>query len=151
MNEGTQPTQSRRKALVDILKPWGGEVWERAKEKYWETRESRREALIKEVAGDGIAKAKDDILALRDRIRAAEDALGALGFELDDEGKLELASRGSRLARTIQRRLDAEVGTPDEALTRPFADARVKLLLAASAGEVDKIIEPLLNFEVKVK
>jgi hypothetical protein len=35
-----------------------------------------------------------------------------------------------------------------ESLTRPFEAARIKLLLVASAEEAEKIVEPLLNFEV---
>jgi hypothetical protein len=47
--------------------------------------------------------------------------------------------------------LDAEVGTKDEVLTRAFGAARTKLLLIASAEEAEKIVEPLLSFEVAVK
>jgi hypothetical protein len=150
MNEGTQLTQPQRKALVDMLKPWG-DVWERAKKRYEATRDSRTEAIIQEVAGDGIAKAKDSVLALRNQTQAAEDELRTIGFELDSEGSLSLVSRSSRISRTIESRLDAEVGTQDAVLTRPFDEARIKLLLVASAEEAEKIIEPLLNFEVKVK
>ena|SRR5579864_9510957 len=151
MNGETQQlTQPQRKALADILKEWGN-VWSRANTKYEETRTSRKEAIIQEVAGDGITKAKDNILSLRAKVQAAEDELKQLGFELDDEDQLDLVSSSSRLARTIERRLDAEVGTKHEVLTRPFDTARIKLLLVASAEEAEKIVEPLLNFEVKVK
>jgi|SRR5579864_6744042 len=150
MNEETQLTQPQRKALADMFKEWG-DVWSRAQRKYEETRTSRKEAIIREVAGDGITKAKDSILSLRSKVQAAEDELGQLGFELDDDGVLDLTSSRSRLGRTIERRLDAEVGTKDEVLTRPFDAARIKLLLVASAEEAEKIVEPLLNFEVAVK
>ena len=36
------------------------------------------------------AKAKDNILALRTKVQAAEDELRQLGFVLDDEGMLDL-------------------------------------------------------------
>ena len=151
MNEvTTQLTQPQRKALGEMLKPWG-DVWERAKKKYEETRESRKEAIIKEVAGNGITKAKDGILALRSKIRAAEEDLNALGFELDSESVLDVVSRSSRIARSIESRLDAEVGTRDAVLTRPFDEARIKLLLVASAEDAEKIVAPLLDFEVTVK
>lgn len=151
MNGETQQlTQPQRKALADMLRQYG-DVWSRAQRKYEETRTSRKEAIVREVAGEGLTKAKDNALSLRAKAQAAEDELKQLGFELDDEGALDLISGSSRLARTIERRLDAEVGTKDEVLTRPFDSARVKLLLVASAEEAEKIVEPLLNFEVTVK
>jgi hypothetical protein len=151
MNEtATQLTQPQRKALSDLLRDWG-DVWNRAKAKYEEARASRKEAIIQEVAGNGIAKTKDNILALRAKIRSAEDELRQLGFELDDDGELDLISRSSHIAETIEQRLDAEVGTKDAVFTRAFDNARVKLLLVATAEEAEQIVEPLLKFEVKVK
>jgi hypothetical protein len=151
MNGETQQfTQPQRKALSDLLKEWG-DVWSRAQRKFEGTRTSRKEAIIREVAGDGITKAKENLLSLRAKVQVAEDELRQLGFELDDDGVLDLISSSSRLAKTIERRLDAEVGTKDEVLTRPFDAARIKLLLVASAEEAEKIVEPLLNFEVAVK
>jgi hypothetical protein len=64
-------------------------------------------------------------------VQAAEDELRQLGFELDGDEVLDLTSSSSRLARTIERRLDAEVGTKDEVLTRASGTARIKLLLVA--------------------
>jgi len=151
MNEtSTQLTQPQRKALSDMLKEWG-DVWNRACKKYETARNSRRESIIRELAGDGVAKTKDSILALRTKLRVAEDELTHLGFELDSDGKLDLVSRSSRFADALRTRLDAEVGTKDEVLVRAFDTARVKLLLVATAEEAEKIVEPLLNFEVKVK
>jgi hypothetical protein len=151
MNGETQElTQPQRKALADMLKQWG-DVWSRAQKKYEETRSSRKEAIIREVVGDEIIKAKDSILSLRTKVQAAEDELRQLGFEVDGDEVLDLTSSSSRLARTIERRLDAEVGTKDEVLTRAFDTARIKLLLVASAEEAEKIVVPLLNFEVAVK
>jgi hypothetical protein len=150
MNGETQQlTQPQRKALTDMLKEWG-DVWKRAQNEYEETRTSRKEMIIREVAGDEISKTNDSILSLRAKVQAAEDDLKQLGFELDGEGALDLVSSSSRLARTIERRLDAEVGTKDEVLTRSFNTARIKLLLVPSAEEAEKIVEPLLNFEVAV-
>ena len=151
MNGETQQlTQPQRNALAEMLKEWG-DVWNRAQKKYEETRTSRKEAIIREVAGDGIIKAKDNIVSLRNKMQAAEDELRQLGFELDGDEVLDLTSSSSRLARSIERRLDAEVGTKDEVLTRSFNTARIKLLLVPSAEEAEKIVEPLLNFEVAVK
>ena len=124
---------------------------EQGSEKVRETSYRGNEAIIRELAGDGVAKAKDNILALRTKVQAAEDELRKLGFVLDDEGMLDLISSSSRLERTIERRLDAEVGTKDRVLTRAFDAARIKLLLVANAEEADKIVEPLLNFEMTVK
>lgn len=151
MNEtSTQLTQPQRKALSDMLKEWG-DVWNRASKKYDSARNSRKESIIRELAGDGVAKTKDSILALRTKLQVAEDELTHLGFELDSGGSLDLVSGSSRFGDALRTRLDAEVGTKDEVLTRAFDTARVKLLLVATAEEAEKIVEPLLNFEVKVK
>lgn len=133
-----------------MLKEWG-DVWNSAQKKYEETCTSRKDAIIREDAGDGIIMAKDNIVSLRTKMQAAEDELRQLGFELDGDQVLDLTSSRSRLARTIERRLDAEVGTKDEVLTRAFGTARIKLLLVATAEEAEKIVEPLFNFEVAVK
>lgn len=152
MNEvTTQLTQPQRKALVEMIAKYSGDVWDRAKDKYEHARASRKEAVIREVAGDGVTKAKDTLRSLRVKIKAAEDALGQFGFELDDDGDLELTSRSSRLGKTVEERLDAEVGSRKQVLEQPFERARVKLLLAVTAEEAERIVEPLLNFEVNVK
>jgi hypothetical protein len=146
----TQLTQPQRKALAETICKYG-DVWDRARDRYEAARASRKEAIIRQVAGDGITKAKDNILLLRAKIESAEDELRKLGFELDSDGTLEVASRSSRLAKTIEERLDAEVGARKQALDQTFERARVKLLLAATAEEAEQIVEPLLNFEVTVK
>jgi hypothetical protein len=150
MNEEKQLTQPQRKALADMLKEWGN-VWRRAEKQYETARTLRKEAIIGEAAGDGIVKAKDGILSLRGKLQAAEDELKQLGFEVDYEGALDLASSSSRVAKSIEKRLDAEVGTKDDVLNRRFETARIKLLLVASAEEAEKIVESLLDFEVAVK
>jgi hypothetical protein len=132
-----------------MLKEWG-DVWNSAQKKYEETRTSRKEAIIREVAGYGIIEATDNIVSLRTETQVAEDELRQLGFELDGDQVLDLTSSSSRLAWTIERRLDAEVGTK-EVLTPAFGTARIKLLVVASAEEAEKIVEPLFNFEVAVK
>src|ERR1035437_198395 len=150
MNEATQLTQPQRKALGDMLKPWG-DVWERAKKQYEKARDSRKGKIITEVAGDEAMKTKDKVLELRSQTEAAEHELRVVGFEVDTDGTMDLVSHDSRKARTIEDRLDAEVGNQDAVLARPFDEARIKLLLVASAEDAEEIVAPLLNFEVKVK
>jgi len=127
-------------------------VWIRAQKKYEETRTLRKEAIIREVAGDGVMKAKDALIALQVKVQAAEEELSRMGFAIDDDDDaLHVVSYGSRLYKTIEKRLDQEVGTKEDVLTQAFASARVKLSLVATAEEAQQIVEPLLNFEVKVK
>ena len=75
--------------------------------------------------------------------RLMADKLRQLGFDVDGDDVLDLTSSSSRLARTVERRFDAEVGTKDEVLTRAFDTTRIKLSLVASAEEAEKIVEPL--------
>ena len=97
-------------------------------------------------------KAKDALIALQVKVQAAEEELSRMGFAIDDDDDaLHVVSYGSRLYKTIEKRLDQEVGTKEDVLTQAFASARVKLSLVATAEEAQQIVEPLLNFEVKVK
>ena len=115
-------------------------MWNRAQKKYEEARTSRKEAIIREVAGDGIAKVKDNILALRTKVQAAEDELRQLGFVLDDEGVLDLIASSSRLERTIESRLNVEVGTKDQVHAVGFAPAGVHVT-SSNSGRATLTVE----------
>jgi hypothetical protein len=72
MEKHKRLTQPQRNAPAEMLKEWG-DVWNRAQKKYEETRTLRKEAIIREVAGDGITKAKDNIVSSRTKMQVAED------------------------------------------------------------------------------
>jgi hypothetical protein len=169
MKEGTaQFTQSQRTALLNLIAcNYGGEIWNRARSKYDEIRDSLEESLIKEwvqkySAKDLIdsvhqlraqaAKAERDLEKARTAVSEAEASLAKVGFDLSDDGSVTLSRRApGSIMSDLEKRLDKELGTKEQVLAKPFDLARLKLLTVATAEEAEKIVEPLLNFEVKAK
>ncbi len=158
MNEATLTTP-QRKALVDMLAmdDWKDCLWRSAKKQYEETRNSKKLALVRQTAKKEITDLIDSILSGRERKSAIEDELNdferrlsKLGFSLDDEGEMSINS-SSPLRKVIDKRLDDELGTTDEVLTRRFEAAKFKLWTVPTAEEAERILEPFLNFQLKVK
>jgi hypothetical protein len=115
---------------------------------------------------NGVKSSIDGLHQLREQVQTAqrqldeatsavsdsEKRLAVLGFELEDDGSITLSRRApDALKSSIEKRLDKALGTKEQVLTRPFTAARLKLLTVATAEEAEKIVEPLLNFEVTVK
>jgi hypothetical protein len=145
-------SDSQRTALEKkLLANYTGDIWEKARDKYYEARSLRKQVLIKESLPDDVQKMADGIIALRAKLVPLEEDFSAKGFKFDDDGDIEILHEERRFGKTIEKQLDSELGTLEEVVTRPFALARVKILLVATAEEAEKIIEPLLNFEVQAK
>ena len=168
MTEATQLTQPQRKALVEMISDgYSCPIWCRAKKQYDETRDSLLRSFVQEmVQKNGATGSIDSLHQLREQVRTvqrqldeatsaasdSEKSLGALGFELEEDGSITLSLRApDSLKSSLEKRLDKALGTKEQVLTRPFAAARLKLLTVATAEEAEKIVEPLLNFEVIVK
>ena len=107
--------------------------------------------MIKELMPDDVRKLAADIVSLKDKLETLESQLSERRFSIDSDNEIEVLDSNKRFAGALERRLDEELGTSEEVLTRPFETAQVKLLTVATAEEAEKIVEPLLNFEVKVK
>jgi hypothetical protein len=161
MKEPTQLTQPQRKALVDMLVEthYDG-IWSRARRQYEAVRDSLKETLIKDwVQKYGVKDSIDNINQLRSKARRAEhdlkeaeEKLQAAGFSIADDGSVSFSRMApDSMKESLEQRIDRELGTREEVLTRPFEAARLRLLTVATADEAEKIVEPLLNFEVKVK
>jgi hypothetical protein len=169
MKEATQLTQPQRKALVDMITmSYSGEIWSRAKNKYEEIRSALEQSLVKELSEknervkpliaavhryrEEVRLAEADLENSKVDLDAAEEKLVAAGFNLDSDGDLALSHlRANSLKRTVENRLDDALGTKEQVLVIPFETARLKLLTVATTEEAEKLVEPLLNFEVKVK
>jgi hypothetical protein len=168
MTEGTQLTQPQRKALVDMIsESYSCPIWCRAKEQYDETRDTLSRSFVQEMTQEnGVKSSIDGLHQLREQVQTvkrqldeatsavsdSEKRLAALGFELEDDGSITLSRRApDALKSSIEKRLDKALGTKEQVLTRPFTAARLKLLTVATPEEAEKIVEPLLNFEVTVK
>jgi hypothetical protein len=169
MKDTVQLTQPQRKALVDMIAiGYNCDIWDRARKKYDETRDSLKGVFVREMATkiDGTKELIQSILDLRMHVRKAEqhrestkvdlDAseykLKAVGFYISGDGEPTISSWAPEsLKLSIDKKVDKELGTKEQVLTVPFETARLKLLTVATAEEAAKIVEPLLNFEVKAK
>ena len=145
-------SDSQRTALEKkLVTNYSGDIWGKARDKYSEARSSRRQALIKETLPDDARKMAHGIIALRSKLVPLKEDFSAKGFKVDDDGDIEILHEERSFGKTIEKQLDSELGTLEEVVTRPFDLARVKILLVTTAEEAEKIIEPLLNFDVKAK
>jgi hypothetical protein len=149
-DEGTL-SDSRRTAFEKMLAAsYSNPVWERAKNKYDRVRRSRKQELIRSSLPAEAKKLVGEIESLRAELEPLEGKLRAAGFELYRDQKIEILDSAERFAEGIEKRLDQELGTSEEAVTKPFEDARAQILFVATAEEARKIVEPLLRFEVTV-
>jgi hypothetical protein len=150
-DEGTL-SDSRRTAFEKMLvTSYSNPVWERARDKYDRVRRSRKQELIRSSLPAEAKKLVAEIESLRAEIEPLEGNLWAAGFQLDNDHEIDVLHSAQRFAEGIEKRLNQELGTSEEAVTKPFEDARAQILFVATAEEARKIVEPLLDFEVKAR
>jgi hypothetical protein len=93
-----------------------------------------------------------EVKQLKAKLSAAEHQVNEAGFSVDKRGNFELNYNApDAWESSVEEEAEKEFGTQDAILERPFETARAKLLLATTVEEAEKIVEPLLTFEVKVK
>ena len=69
---------------------------------------------------------------------------------MDDEGRAEFASGSTSPFRLyLASKIGEKIGDESD-VRQSFADAQAKLLTVESADEAAKIVQPLINFAVKV-
>jgi hypothetical protein len=147
----TTLSDSRRTAFEKMLvTSYSNPVWERAKDKYDRVRRSRRQELIRSSLPAEAKKLVGEIESLRAELEPLEGKLWAAGFQLDNDHEIDIQHTEQKFAKGIEKRLDQELRTSEEAVTKPFEDARAQIFFGATAEEARKIVEPLLHFEVKV-
>jgi len=144
-------TDTQRKALLDFVRMYG-DAYDRARDAYRAARTSLTDSMIREEAGrKGWLTAINGLADLKENITHAEAELAKYGVEIDEEGHAEFASGSTSPFRlNLESKIGEKIG--DESDVRQlFADAQAKLLTVESAEEAAKIVQPLINFEVKVK
>jgi hypothetical protein len=153
MNGETKLDAAQRKALLEQLSEYHGSVYKGAKRKYSAARDSFKSLLCKKLAHEqGVDKLLVEVKQLKAKLTAAEHQINEAGFSVDDRGNFDLNYNApDAWESSVEGEVEKEFGTEDVILDRPFETARVKLLLATTVEEAEKIVEPLLNFEVKVK
>ena len=153
MKEEIKLDAAQRKALLEQLSEYGGGVSKGAKGKYCAARDSFKNLLYKKLAHEqGVDKLLTEVKQLKAKLSTAEHQTNEAGFSVDRSGNFDLNYNApDAWERSVDEEVEKEFGTQDVILERPFETARVKLVLATTVGEAEKIVEPLLNFEVKVK
>jgi hypothetical protein len=142
-------TDTQRKALLDFARLYG-DAYDRARDAYRDNRRSLVDSLIRQEAErKGWLPVIQGLADLKENITRGEAELAKYGVDLDEEGRVEFDSGStSPLRLHIESKISEKIG--DESDVRQlFADAQAKLLTVESADEAAKIVEPLINFQVK--
>lgn len=152
MKEGTQLTHPQRKALIELLGEYGG-VYKRAKNNYEETLDAAKDSIVLAIAKENGA---DQLLlqyrSLKQQAKAVETKLDEVGLDVDDKGNFSFNYHTpDSWDQRVEDELEAAFGSRKQLLDTLFETARVKLWLVTTAEEAEKIVEPLLNFEMKAK
>jgi hypothetical protein len=93
-----------------------------------------------------------EVKQLKAKLFASEHQFNEAGFSVDRRGNFDLNYNApDEWERLVEEEVEREFGTQDAIFERQFETARVKLLLATTVEDAERIVEPLLNLEVKVK
>jgi hypothetical protein len=152
-------TVPQRRALIDLLSgrnSWEDSLRKSAKAAYETIRSTRRLEMVRE-ASEKVKDLLDDLGRVRKEIKVLEEeesdtmvALNKRGFSVDSSGDITINS-GSSIRKSIEHKLDGELGTLEDVIDLPIERAKVKIWTVATAEEADNLLEPFLNFEVKSK
>jgi hypothetical protein len=143
-------TDTQRKALLDFVRVYG-DAYDRARDAYRATRVSLTDSMIREEAGrKGWLPVITKLADLKENITRTEAELAKYGVDVDEEGRAEFASGSTSPFRLhLESKIGEKIGDESD-VRQSFADAQAKLLTVESAEEAAKIVQPLINFEVKV-
>jgi hypothetical protein len=144
---------AQRKALLEQLSEYSGGVYKRAKEKHVASRDSFKNQLYTKLAHEqGADKVLAEVKQLKAKLFVSEHQLNKAGFSVDRHGNFDLNYNApDEWERSVKEEVEKAFGAQDASFERQFETARVKLLLATTVEEAEKIVEPLLNLEVTVK
>jgi hypothetical protein len=143
-------TDTQRKALLDFVRVYG-DAYDRARDAYRATRVSLTDSMIREEAGrKGWLPVITKLADLKENVTRTEAELATYGVDLDEEGRAEFASGSTSPFRLyLASKISEKIGDESD-VRQSFADAQAKLLTVESAEEAARIVQPLINFAVKV-
>ena len=143
-------TDTQRKALLDFVRVYG-DAYDRARDAYRATRVSLTDSMIREEAGrKGWLPVITKLADLKENLTRTKAELAKYGVDVDGEGRAEFTSGSTSPFRLrLASKISEKIGDESD-VRQSFADAQAKLLTVESAEEAAKIVQPLINFEVKV-
>ena len=143
-------TDTQRKALLDFVRVYG-DAYDRARDAYRATRVSLTDSMIREEAGrKGWLPVITKLADLKENVTRTEAELATYGVDLDEEGRAEFANGSTSPFRLyLASKISEKIGDESD-VRQSFADAQAKLLTVESAEEAARIVQPLINFAVKV-
>ena len=153
MKEGTKLETAHRKALTDQLSGYSGTLYARVRDKYRTTRSAFENSVCARIAREmGADKLVAEISGLKAKLEVAELKLRDSGFEIDSSGNYDITRHAPEsLRKSSTDEVEKAFGSESDVLDPLFETARLKLLLATTVEDAEKIVEPLLSFEVKVR
>lgn len=138
----SQFSLANRKQLADMLGSDYHSLRTRAKGRLQEKRTEFFNSLVKEFAEKkGALKVKAQIDATKEKLKEQQQELTLLGFYFYDDGDLRLTGdAGTSLTKTINGRVDKEVGTLD-AVDARFNSVQLAMMTVASLEDAEKLLK----------
>jgi hypothetical protein len=145
MNTNSQLTLANRKQLADLLSDRYDSLRYRTKQKFQQTEEKLRESFIRELADkNGASKVIAQITATKNELEELEDELHVLGFDLDDDGLSLRQGSDSPLYKSIEKRVEKELGTTADIDAR-FDSTMVAMMTVATLADAEKLLKSVTN------
>jgi hypothetical protein len=133
---------ANRKQLADMLADKYDGFRSKAKTKLRERRSQLRVALEKEFAEKkGALKVMAQLKVEKEKVREIERELTQLGFQIRYDDELCLTGdAGNAISKTIEARIDKEIGTLDDIDAR-FDSVQIAMMTVASLEDADKLLK----------
>ena len=133
---------ANRKQLADMLADKYDGFRSKAKTKLRERRSQLRVALEKEFAEKkGALKVMAQLKVEKEKVREIERELTQLGFQIRYDDELCLTGdAGNAISKTIEARIDKEIGTLDDIDAR-FDSVQIAMMTVATLEDADKLLK----------
>ena len=138
---------ANRKQLADILADKYDSLRSKAKNKLREKHQALYSKLLDESAEKkGALKFVEQIKVAREKISDLEDELLKLGFQENHGDLYTNGDVGNTLRRSIEARVDKELGTSD-AIDARFDSIQLAMMSVASLEDADKLLKSVYSIQ----
>ena len=137
----SQFSLANRKQLADVLSDKYDSLRSKAKSKLREKHQALFNKLLNESAEKkGALKFVEQITVAREKISGLEDELRKLGFQENHGDLYTTGDAGNALRKSIEARVDKELGTSDDIDAR-FDSVQIAMMTVASLEDADKLLK----------